>query len=98
MTTLFTPLASDSDGRRGAALRRIILAGLVLAPLCERALSADDDVRLAPPSIGADVPVTYFGPQPAQVQRELVGEYQLLKSGKVDLEKATIRFRSMTAE
>jgi len=90
MTTLFTTLAADSDGRRGAALRTIILAGLVLAPLCERALSADDDVRPAPPSIGADVPVTYFGPQPAQVQRELVGEYQLLKSGKVDLEKATI--------
>jgi hypothetical protein len=91
VTTLFTTFASDS-GRRGAALRRIIVAGILLAPLYERALGADDDVEIrpAPPSIGADVPVTYFGPQPAQVQRELVGEYQLLKSGKVDVEKATI--------
>jgi len=36
--------------------------------------------NLRPPSIGADVPVTYFGPQPSSVQRELVGEYQTLKS------------------
>ena len=91
MESLFTTLASHS-GRRGAALRRITLAALLLAPLYESALGADDDleIRPAPPSIGADVPVTYFGPQPALVQRELVGEYQLLKSGKVDLEKATI--------
>jgi hypothetical protein len=77
---------------RGAAWARIILAGLLLAPLCERSVLADDETEIkpAPPSIGADVPVTYFGPQPAQVQRELVGEYQLLKSGKVDLEKGTI--------
>ncbi|HEY2530885.1 MAG TPA: hypothetical protein VGJ20_23620 [Xanthobacteraceae bacterium] len=38
----------------------------------------------------ADVPATYFGPQPSQVQRSLVGAYQNLKSGKVDLEKGTI--------
>ena len=54
-------------------------------------LAADpDEVHPAPPSIGADVPVTYFGPQPSSVQRELVGEYQNLKSGKVDKEKGTI--------
>lgn len=53
---------------------------------------ADDpeDVQPAPPSIGADVPVTYFGPQPSSVKRELIGEYQNLKSGKVDKEKGTI--------
>jgi hypothetical protein len=50
----------------------------------------DDDIQPAPPSIGADVPVTYFGPQPSTVQRELVGEYQTLRSGKIDLDKATI--------
>ena len=37
---------------------------------------ADNDVAPAPPSIGADVPVTYFGPAPSQVQRELIGPYQ----------------------
>jgi hypothetical protein len=49
-----------------------------------------NEVQPAPAAIGADVPATYFGPQPSQVQRELVGEYQNLKSGKIDLEKGTI--------
>jgi hypothetical protein len=48
------------------------------------------EINPAPAAIGADVPATYFGPQPSQVQRELVGAYQTLKSGKVDLEKGTI--------
>jgi hypothetical protein len=48
------------------------------------------EVQPAPAAIGADVLATYFGPQPSQVQRELVGEYQNLKSGKIDLEKGTI--------
>ena len=42
------------------------------------------------PATGADVPASYFGPPPSAVQRELVGEYQILKSGKVDLAKETI--------
>jgi hypothetical protein len=50
----------------------------------------DDEVAPAPPSIGADVPVTYFGPAPSAVQRELVGPFQNLKAGKVDLDKGTI--------
>jgi hypothetical protein len=49
-----------------------------------------EDIQPAPPSIGADVPVTYFGPQPSSVKRELIGEYQNLKSGKVDKDKGTI--------
>ncbi len=48
------------------------------------------EVQPAPAAIGADVPATYFGPQPSQVQRELVGEYQNLKSGKIDFDKGTI--------
>jgi hypothetical protein len=43
------------------------------------------DVAPAPPSIGAGVPLTYFGPALSMVQRELVGPYQLLKAGQVDL-------------
>ncbi len=49
-----------------------------------------DDAALAPPSIGADIPLTYFGPAPSQVQKELIGPYQLLKSGTVDLDAATV--------
>ena len=48
------------------------------------------DVAPAPPSIGAGVPLTYFGPAPSMVQRELVGPYQLLKAGQVDLNAGTI--------
>jgi len=47
------------------------------------AISEEDvaEISPAPAAIGADVPATYFGPQPSQVQRELVGEYQNLTSG-----------------
>jgi len=49
-----------------------------------------DSVAPAPPSIGADVPLTYFGPAPSTVQRELVGPYQLLRSGTINLTAGTI--------
>jgi len=52
--------------------------------------SPEGDIAPAPASIGADIPLTYFGPAPSQVQRELIGPYQLLKSGTIDLEAATI--------
>jgi hypothetical protein len=48
------------------------------------------DVAPAPPSIGAAVPLTYFGPSPSMVQPELIGPYQLIKAGKVDLNAGTI--------
>ena len=50
----------------------------------------DGDVAPAPPSIGADVPLTYFGPAPAEVQKELIGPHKLLKAGKVDLDAGTV--------
>ncbi len=50
----------------------------------------ENDVAPAPASIGADIPLTYFGPASSQVQRELIGPYQLLKAGKVDLEAGTV--------
>ena len=43
-----------------------------------------------PPSVGATVPATYFGPVPSDVKREYIGPYQLLKSGKIDLDARTI--------
>jgi hypothetical protein len=43
-----------------------------------------------PPSIGADVSLPYFAPPPSMVQKELVGPYQLLKSGKIDMDAMTI--------
>jgi hypothetical protein len=68
-----------------------VLACLLTAmSLSAMAQTDETEISPAPAAIGADVPATYFGPQPSSVQRELVGEYQNLKSGKVDLEKGTI--------
>ena len=50
----------------------------------------DDDVRPSPPSIGADIPVTYFGPPPSSVEPELIGDLTLLTAGQLDLDAGTI--------
>jgi len=45
-----------------------------------------DLLQPPPPSIGADVPVTYFGPAPSSVNRNLIGPLTLLTAGTLDLE------------
>jgi len=49
-----------------------------------------DEVRPAPPEIGAKIPGTYFGPAPSEVQKELIGPYKLLKAGQVDEKAFTV--------
>jgi hypothetical protein len=49
-----------------------------------------NSIAPAPPSIGASVPLTYFGPAPSTLQPELVGPYQLLRAGTIDLNAGTI--------
>jgi hypothetical protein len=44
----------------------------------------------APPSEGASVPLSYFGPPPSSVNQSLVGPVQLLNSGTVDAAHGTI--------
>jgi hypothetical protein len=44
----------------------------------------------APPSVGADVPLSYFGPSPSTTNPSLVGPVQLLNSGPIDTAKGTI--------
>ena len=51
---------------------------------------SDDDVRPSPPSIGTDIPVTYFGPPPSSVEPELIGPLQLLTAGVLDEDEGTI--------
>jgi hypothetical protein len=51
---------------------------------------SDDDVRPSPPSIGTDIPVTYFGPPPSSVEPELIGPLQLLTAGTLDEDEGTI--------
>jgi len=46
----------------------------------------DDDFAPAPASIGADIPITYFGPSPTTVNRNFVGPLQLLTAGALDLD------------
>src|ERR687891_934524 len=56
----------------------------------EQRQNDDDDIAPVPPSIGANVPLTYFGPAPSTVQKELVGPLQLLRSGSIDMNQSTI--------
>jgi hypothetical protein len=44
----------------------------------------------APPSVGATVNLSYFGPPPSSVNRSLVGPVQLLNSGTVNVANGTI--------
>ena len=48
------------------------------------------DLFPAPPSVGASVPLTYFGPSPSTVNPSLVGPVQLLNTGTVDAKHGTI--------
>lgn len=57
----------------------------------QEAAELDDEVRPAPPSIGADVPLAYFGPAPSIVDKRLVGPVQLLNAGVIDEENGTIQ-------
>lgn len=49
-----------------------------------------DDIRPALPGVGANIPNTYFGPMPSEVQKELIGPYKLLKAGQVDEKAFTV--------
>jgi hypothetical protein len=44
----------------------------------------------APPSVGASVSLSYFGPSPSSVNKSFVGPVQLLSSGTVDAANGTI--------
>ena len=44
-----------------------------------------------PAATGTDVPTSYFGPPPSEIDRQLVGPVQLLRSGKLDRKRGTIR-------
>jgi hypothetical protein len=71
------------------ALALVLTAGLI--PVRQSFGQAqEDDIAPAPPSIGADIPLTYFGPSPSTVEKELVGPLQLLRSGTIDMNESTI--------
>ncbi len=71
------------------------LCTALLTLLSAPALAQDNDAAPAPPSIGTDIPLTYFGPTPSGAlldprDRALVGEVQLLRAATLDLEAGTM--------
>ncbi len=73
------------------ALLGAALGSALLNPIMSSfAQTGGNDAKPAPPSIGADVPLTYFGPPPSEVQKELVGPVKLLKAGTIDENAGTI--------
>jgi hypothetical protein len=53
-------------------------------------MEANDEIAPAPASIGADVPLTYFGPSPSQSNPRLIGPLQLLTAGTLDEDEGSI--------
>jgi hypothetical protein len=66
------------------------LSTVAIPSIAQETLEDEDDVRPSPPSIGTDIPVTYFGPPPSTVEPELIGPVQLLTAGVLDEDAGTI--------
>src|SRR5215213_8074044 len=80
-------IAQTAPARLLAAVFALVflLGGAFSALAQETAAPATgDNSQPAPPSIGADIPLTYFGPAPSNFDPELVGPHQLLRSGTLD--------------
>jgi len=74
--------------------KKAVTAGLLTIALWAAAApTAIAQQQGAPPpaATGTEVPTSYFGPQPSEVDRKLVGPVQLLRSGKLDRKRGTIR-------
>jgi hypothetical protein len=82
-------MKSVLTNRRGSVLIALLIL-IILIGSSIPTFAQESNGQPVPASIGADVPLTYFGPAPSNVQRELIGPYQLLKSGTIDLGHATI--------
>ncbi len=77
---------------RGLILVAVAVLFFGVAASAQEAGNATESnsVAPAPASVGADVPLTYFGPAPSTFDPELVGPNQLLRAGTMDLEASTI--------
>jgi len=56
----------------------------------EEATTDADGIPPVPPSVGTDVPLSYFGPMASEVDRNLVGPVQLLRSGSLSRRRTSI--------
>lgn len=81
-------MASGAKRRSLVGLAGIIAAILFASPTLMSVLAADP---LPPPSnIGTGIPLTYQGPPPSEVDRNLVGPVKLLRAGTVDQKNMTV--------
>lgn len=83
-------LGAHTDAKFARPSRFYARRHAAAARQAESEMELDDDATTAPPSIGADIPLTYFGPAPSQVDPRLLGPVQLLKSGVIDFDAGTI--------
>ena len=87
--------AGRSSPRLGLSLGVMLLLGVVTPVLAQDGTpeasepAGIDEVAPAPASVGTDIPLTYFGPPPSEVQKELVGPVDLLRAGEIDMEAGT---------
>jgi len=84
---------------RSSWLLRSVVVGIALTFVLGPAHSlAEDDVPplppelggVAPPSVGTDISQSYFGPMPSEVDKNLVGPVQLLRSGTINEDGSAI--------
>jgi hypothetical protein len=69
----------------------IVLVGALLFGSAGPALARRAaDPEPVSPAVGADVPLSYFGPMPSEVQKELVGPVKLLRAGNFDQVAGTV--------
>lgn len=67
-----------------------ILAVLTLPTFAQTSTGPGCKIDPTVPSVGTDIPLTYFGPAPNTVDKRLVGPLQLLNSGTLDKAAGTI--------
>src|SRR5260370_28977769 len=89
-----------SSSKSSFAFAARLLASATLAAVALGATSARAQIEPnpPPPSIGSDIPATYFGPAPSSVDKFLVGPLQLLTAGKVDLDAVTVTVTLYTGQ
>ena len=81
-------MAITARRRPLAVLAGIAAATLLVGPTMMSVVAADP---LPPPSnIGTGIPLTYQGPPPSEVNKNLVGPVKLLRAGTVDQAKMTV--------
>ncbi|CAA9588181.1 MAG: hypothetical protein AVDCRST_MAG88-4346 [uncultured Thermomicrobiales bacterium] len=68
----------------------ITLVATLLFTSVKPSLADQPDPLPPPPSVGTNIPASYFGPMPSEVQKELVGPVELLRAGQVDEEAFTV--------